>query len=168
MAGSSSARRFHRQNGRCAFQERDDHDSQHLEICTLLIGSLGHVRSHRSDQPVTQKNSEKCAHQCRRHFAPNLLGWPPEGLHRDYDPEHGCHNAKSWQRVCHRSQRSHWLGRIMVKNFHVKLDQLVKFESLHSADCHAHAVAKKIAHVSALQEIRVLRKNLALIRLFDV
>jgi hypothetical protein len=63
----------------------------------------------------------------------------------------------------------HWLRRLMMMDFHVRIQHLIQIEYFHAAaHRHAHGVADESHGMMIFREIFVFRDERALVRLLDV
>ena len=150
-------------------QKRNHGHPQHHHERVLLLRHLAHARRQWSDQAVTQQNAQKSPHQSRRHLASNFFRRSTQRAHRDHHPQHRRHNTQPGQRVRHRAQRCHRLARLVMMDFHIRIQHLIQIEYLHApAYRHSHGVADESHGVVVLHKILVIGEQRAFVRILDI
>ena len=168
MAGNRPPGKLHRHDGRRAFEERNHHHAQDVEIGALFLGDLAHAGSDRPHQPVTQQNSQKSANQRGRYFVADFFRRSAQRSHGDDDAQHGGHDAQAGQGIGHAAQRSDRHTGGVVVDFQVEVQQLVEIKGFHSADGHAQGVAEVVASVMVFQEADTWRGSGLSVGFLDV
>lgn len=130
MSWNRSPRYFDRHDWRASFQERNHQNPHDVEKGVLLFSCFGHVGGDRTDQSIAQQNAEKCADKRGGNLVSDFFRRSTDSAHGDDNTQHSSHNAEAGQRIGHGAEGRGRLRGIVMLDFHVKVEHLVKFERI--------------------------------------
>jgi hypothetical protein len=168
MPGHGASRDFYGHDRSATFQKRDHQDAHYIEKSVLLFRGFSHVGCDWAHQSVAKQNPEKSADEGSGHFVADFFRRSAESAHRDHNAKNRGHDTKTGKRIGHRTESSGRLRGIVVVDFQVEIEHLVKIKGINSSDSHAQRVTHKIANVMVFQECGIFRKDRTFFGFFDV